>query len=161
MDESSHLTTPSQATLLPLVKPLDLNHPLTINKPSVELTTEEIEEVNKKVDKILELNLGQALHWKGREFFRDNHLVYADWYHEKTNQICAKKFQRSWQKAFSDWQDNGLEVKHLQEAYDQDIVWRKVFTDPNELTKKSIALKAVMDNEVKPPERIPGQGFYA
>jgi len=33
--ESSHLTPPSQATRLVPVKPLDLNHPLTINKPSL------------------------------------------------------------------------------------------------------------------------------
>lgn len=32
--ESSHLTRPSQATGLPRVKPLDLNHPLTTIKPS-------------------------------------------------------------------------------------------------------------------------------
>ena len=33
--ESSHLTTTSQATLLPPVKPLDLKHTLTINQPSL------------------------------------------------------------------------------------------------------------------------------
>lgn len=34
IDESSHLTTTSQATLLEVVKPLDYNHHLTINQPS-------------------------------------------------------------------------------------------------------------------------------
>jgi len=34
LDQSSHLTSGSQVTLPPLVKPLDHNHPLTVNKPS-------------------------------------------------------------------------------------------------------------------------------
>ena len=36
MDESSHLTDTSQATLLARVKPLDLNHPLTIKEPPIK-----------------------------------------------------------------------------------------------------------------------------
>ncbi len=114
------------------------------------LSEEETQQAYQKVDKILELNQGQKFYWKGREFFRDNHKSYADWYHEKTNQICGKKFQRSWQKAFSDWQNEELKIEHLQAAYDQDIVWRKVFTDPNELTKKAIALKASSESELRP-----------
>lgn len=129
-------------------------------QPPYNLSEEEIRQVNKKVDKILELNQKQALHWKGREYFAEVDLPYADWYHEKTNQVCSKKVQRSWQKAFLDWYNDRLEVRHLQAAYDQDIVWRKVFTDPNELTKKAVALKAMMTQE-EPKQRTESSGHYA
>jgi hypothetical protein len=83
--------------------------------------------------------------------FHDGHYRYADWYHGVTNQDCKKKYQRSWQKAFSEWQDAELSIEHLQKAYDEDIKWRGFITDPNELTKKAIAIKAASSKQA--PQR--------
>jgi hypothetical protein len=120
-------------------------------EPSVERIQEAVVEANKSVDTYLALSLeGAKTYWKGRDIFADNHLPYADWYHNKTNQVCNKRQQRSWMKAFSEWQDAQLSIEDLEEAYNIDILWRRVFTDPNELTAKAIAVKAL--REVKPTE---------
>jgi hypothetical protein len=111
------------------------------------LSEKDYEFVNKKVDKILEYARKSKDLWKGRDYFSDNHLAYADWYHDTTNQICGKPDHKSWQKCFGIWKDYGLEIKHLQEAYNQDIKWKQVISDPNELTKKAVAIKAM--GEVK------------
>jgi hypothetical protein len=132
---------------------------------TTQLTKEELSEIvdsaNKTMDGILKYGLQPENYWKGRECFRDNHLHYADWYHDKTNQVCGKRQQRSWQKAFLEWQDEGIEVSHLQESYAQEVVWRKFITDPNELTKKAIAIKAVAESkksEVAPESTIEDDG---
>jgi len=44
LDQSSHLTTSGKATLPPLVKPLDHNHPLTTIKPSLSERKEKAKE---------------------------------------------------------------------------------------------------------------------
>lgn len=133
-------------------------------KEKITLSPEEIKQANQKVDKILELNRKSSSLWKGRDSFRDNHLKYADWYNQKTGQECGKKSQRSWQKAFSDWQDEELDIPHLQEAYEQDVVWKKVIADPNELTKKAVAIKAMRTMAVaRMEQQVTGSssGYYA
>lgn len=80
--------------------------------------------------------------WEGREVFLQDDLPLVDWYHRVTGQVCKKSKRRSWMKAVKDWKSNGLAVDDLQAAYDADISWRKVFTDPNQLTEKAIALRA-------------------
>lgn len=131
----------------------------------IEQDKEEIiQEANQTVDMILKLNLPNAFQWKGRDSFRDNHLKYADWYNKKTGQECGKKSQRSWQKAFSEWQDEELDIPHLQEAYEQDVAWKKVIADPNELTKKAVAIKAKSKMVLAQIEQRPtgsSSGYYA
>lgn len=141
MSESSHLTNASQATLPAGVKPLDLNHPLTTTKPPIVLSEEEIQQVNSKVDAIIAGGQNPN-NWKGRETFQPNDYPLVDWYHKVTGQDCPKSKQKDWHKAVQLWYTNNLTVKDLQAAYDMDIKWRGVFTSPNQLTDKAIALKA-------------------
>jgi len=56
-DESSHLTGKSQATGLGRVKPLDLNHPLTIPQPSIAAKTSKPKKRGDLLDGYVELNL--------------------------------------------------------------------------------------------------------
>jgi len=108
-----------------------------------------------KVDKILEYARMGAGSWLGRDLFRDNHLAYADWWHGVTGQDCRKKQARDWQKAFSEWQDERLTVPQLQAAYEMDIGWRKVFTSPNQITPKALALSfATYTVEARDPEQV-------
>lgn len=122
-------------------------------KPSESLSKEDVDFVNKKVDKILALNKPSKNSWRGRENFRDNYLVYADWWNETTNQVCGKRQQKSWHKAFSEWYDEGLDIASLKESYNQDIPWKKVIADPNEITKKAVAIMAA--NSRKQPRQEP------
>jgi hypothetical protein len=130
-------------------------------RPEYKLSEQDIQFANKKVDAILGLAKKSTKYWKGRELFRDNHVAFADWWHNQTNQVCMKRSIGSWQKAFLAWQNENLSIEHLQEAYNQDIIWRKVFTDPNELTKKAVAIKALRDKqeESKPEVRIDSSGI--
>ena len=104
------------------------------------------ESANQAVDQYLEMlrayKAPTGTDWKNREVFLQDHLAFADWYHGSTGQTPSKKDVKSWMKAFSEWEQERLTVADLQVAYETDIVWRKVFTDPNELTKKAKALKA-------------------
>jgi hypothetical protein len=65
-DESSYLTSKSQATLPEPVKPLDHNHHLTIINPSLDLTTEEKEQVNKGLTAYLELSQAPGIKAEAR-----------------------------------------------------------------------------------------------
>jgi len=90
-----------------------------------------------------EMKQGKELQsWKGRETFQPNDYPLVDWYHKVTGQDCPKSKQKDWHKAVQLWYTNNLTVKDLQAAYDMDIKWRGVFTSPNQLTDKAIALKA-------------------
>ena len=64
LDQSSHLTTSGKATLPPLVKPLDHNHPLTTIKPSLserkEKAKERIEDQRAKRKDPVDWVLGNA-----------------------------------------------------------------------------------------------------
>ena len=137
--------------------PITSTVPFSSAKEEKKFTQEEMQEIedsaNRTVDGILALNMGRGDKWEGREMFRDNHLHYADWWHEKTNLACKKKNVKSWQKAFSDWRDEELAVPHLLEAYNQDIAWKKAIADPNELTKKAVAIKALAELRPPPPPR--------
>ena len=134
------LDSPSQATVPELVNPLDPNHTLTIPEPSSVLSSKDIEQVNAKVDAMI-ANSSRA-DWQGRETFRPDHYPLVDWYHNATGQDCPKSKQKDWHKAVMLWSNNGLAVEDLQAAYDMDIKWRGVFTSPNQLTDKAIALRA-------------------
>jgi hypothetical protein len=105
---------------------------------SFSLSLLEIDQCNAKVDYILTNNKET---WQGRELIRDNLLQYADWYNSTTGQVMTKRVQKSWWKALQDWQDEGLEIEHLQTAYDAQSKWRMV-SDPNMLTKDACAIKA-------------------
>jgi DNA-binding MarR family transcriptional regulator len=125
-----------------------------------ELTSEEIEQANRKVDAILRLNRQSAFQWKGRDYFKDNLLVYADWYFEKTGQICTKKYSKSWIKAFSEWREGSLDLKHLESARLARLKWKDFIADPNELTKDALAIKA-QENLVPAQVQQGSSGFYA
>lgn len=125
-----------------------------------KLSQEEIDLANKKVEMILKLNKPSAFQWKGRDYFKDNLLIYADWYFEKTGQMCAKKNQKSWQKAFSDWQDEELGVEHLESARLARLKWKEFIADPNELTKDAVAIKS--QSRITPQQPVQGgSGYYA
>jgi hypothetical protein len=125
-----------------------------------KLTPEEVEQANNKVDAILKLNRKSAFHWKGRDYFKDNLVIYADWYFEKTGQICTKRDSRSWIKAFSEWKENFLQLKHLESARLARLKWKDFIADPNELTKDA---KAIMAQENIAPAQPAqgGSGYYA
>lgn len=124
------------------------------------LTPEEIEQANNKVDAILRLNRNSAFHWKGRDYFKDNLLIYADWYFEKTGQICTKKYSKSWIKAFSEWAEGGLELKSLESARLARLKWKDFIADPNELTKDALAIKA-QESLIPVQQKQGSSGFYA
>jgi hypothetical protein len=84
----------------------------------------------------------EAESWKGRETFAPQDYTLVDWYHNVTGQDCPKSKSKDWHKAIVMWSNNNLTVEHLQAAYDMDVKWRGVFTSPNQLTDKAIALKA-------------------
>jgi len=111
------------------------------------LSEKDLEQVNRKVDAIIESSLGVP-NWSGRDFFRADHFKYVDWYHNVTGQDCPKSKRNDWHKAVMDWGQAGLEVSDLQAAYNADISWRGVFTSPNQLTVKAIALKAQSKTQV-------------
>ena len=113
-------------------------------KPPVSLTAEEIEQATRKADAILGLAnpADPSKAWKGREMMPPELLHYADWYNSATGQVAIKANRSSWWKALRAWEENGLEVKHLQEAFEARSKWRTV-ADPNELTKDAAAIKAL------------------
>ena len=128
------------------------------------LSSSEIKEItddaNTKVDMLLDIErranefieAGKA--WQGREAFRSDHYPLVDWYHKATGQDCPKSKRKDWLKAVSLWTSNGLTVADLQAAYDMDIKWRGVFTSPNQLTDKAIALKAQKQAQPKEMTRL-------
>ena len=119
-------------------------------KPPVFLTPEEIEQATRKADAILGLAnpTDPSKAWTGRDKIRPDLLEYADWYNTATGQVMTKRVQKSWWKAMGEWKDEGLEVKHLQEAFEARSKWRTV-ADPNELTKDAAAIKALGDRQVQ------------
>lgn len=123
------------------------------------LSAKDLEQVNSKVDAII-ANSAKAT-WQGRETFRPDHYPLVDWYNRVTGQECPKSKQKDWHRAVSDWAANNLTVSHLQAAYDMDIVWRGVFTSPNELTNKAVALKAQTKNTNVKREEGKSSGYYA
>lgn len=143
------LDSGSQPGLPPGVNPVDPNHPLTITETTEVLSSKDLEQVNAKVDAMI-ANSGRA-DWQGRETFRPDHYPLVDWYHKVTGQDCPKKKQKDWHAAVMNWAANGLTVADLQAAFDMDIKWRGVFTSPNQLTEKAIALKAQKQAQ---PEQI-------
>ena len=141
---------PSNRSLLPPHR-LDPNHTLTkIETKEVSLTAEEIEQATRKADAILGLAnpADPSKAWTGRDKIRPDLLHYADWYNKVTGQEMTKRVQKSWWKAMGEWKDEGLEVKHLQEAFEARSKWRTV-ADPNELTKDAAAIKALGDRRVQ------------
>ena len=154
MPESKLPPSQKEGGSLPEVSSLN-----SITENTTENTTKEVfskeffEEANKLSDAIIANSKPSRNDlWKGREFFRDNHFAYADWYHEKTGQTCGKKNQRAWQKAFSDWQDENLSIDSLQQAYNARIAWKKFIVDPNELTKDAMAIQALPPVVVEDPK---------
>ena len=113
------------------------------------LSSKDYEQVNAKVDAMI-TNSARA-DWTGREAFRSDHYPLVDWYHKVTGQDCPMSKRKDWMKAVSLWSSNALTVADLQAAYDMDISWRGVFTSPNQLTDKAIALKA--QKQAQPQER--------
>jgi len=109
-----------------------------------EIKGDYVAQANKKMDAILAFAAQASEHnsWQGRELFRPDHIPFVDWYHERTGQTCPKSKQNDWMRALLDWSANALTVEDLQAAYEMDIKWRGVFTSPNELTTKAIAIKA-------------------
>lgn len=144
----------------------ELSHDSRVNNAQLEeqekpeLTQEEIEQANNKVDAILRLNRNSAFRWKGRDYFKDNLLIYADWYFEKTGQICTKKYSKAWIKAFSEWLEGGLEPKHLESARQARLKWKEFIADPNELTKDALAIKA-QESLIPVQATQGGSGYYA
>jgi hypothetical protein len=124
------LDYPSQATLPEVVKPLDLNHHLTINKPSIASQEEKMQEVkddaNKEVDYILKISLSPKAiqdavakfflltpHWEGNKFNRQ----WMSWAME--NDVTPAQIENAanlWKsdKRFN-WQQPGL--KGIQEHW--------------------------------------------
>lgn len=155
---------PSQPGLPEVVNPVDPNHTITIQEPSKQifLTESELKEAGDKVNKIIELSTQPKNHYVGRDQVSPETLVYADWYNGVTNQAMTKRVKKSWWKALGEWKEEGLEVAHLQEAYDARSKWRTV-TDPNELTKDAVAIKALGSKPATntQPQREEGKGFYA
>lgn len=138
LDPQTSILTPSNGCETSTY-PFDPNH-ITIHKTTdVSLSKEELDQVNKQVDAMID----SAKHdtWQGRELIRDNLLPLADWYNRTTGQVMTKRVQKSWWKALQDWQDEGLAPEHLQTAYDAQSKWRTV-SDPNQLTKDACAVKA-------------------
>jgi len=103
------------------------------------LDSEDLKQVNKKVDAIIGMSNGDG--WQGRELIRADLLPLADWYNKATNQVMTKRAQKSWWKALGEWKEEGLQPEHLQIAFDNQSKWRMV-SDPNMLTKDAVAIKA-------------------
>ena len=112
-------------------------------KEKSALSQKDIDQVNKKVDAFIGFSKQGKDVWRGREYFRDNQWLYADWYHGVTGQIAAKSVYRSWQKAFSAWQDAGLTIESLETAKVARLKWKEFIADPNELTKDAAAVQAM------------------
>lgn len=164
-DEADEKELPQNSDNLPHEND-NLPHDSRVNSAQLEeqekpeLTQDEIEQANKKVDMILRLNRKSAFQWKGRDYFKDNLLIYADWYFEKTGQICTKRYSKSWIKAFSEWLESSLDLKHLESARQARLKWKEFIADPNELTKDALAIKA---QESLIPQSLPtgSSGYYA
>jgi len=122
------------------------------NKEKNSLSSKDYEQVNAKVDAMI-TNSARA-DWTGREAFRPDHYPLVDWYHKVTGQDCPMSKRKDWLKAVSLWSSNALTVADLQAAYDMDISWRGVFTSPNQLTEKAIALKAQKQAQPKEMTRL-------
>lgn len=117
------------------------------------LSAEELKQVNDKVDAILSFAKRGDFQWKGREIFNDNLVVYADWYFNKTGQIPTQRTKKSWIKAFSEWKSEGLSLDDLEKARLHCIPWKKIISDPNELTKYACAFKAQGSSVVSEHEK--------
>ena len=130
-DESSDLTSKSQATLPPLVKPLDLNHPLTVRKPSSTpsgVSAPEKTSKNQEPDlldgilhyaKIREEKEKEGKSWTHREKFPEPFLDNLDAYVFLTGQKPIKKNVSDWLMTAQDWHDLGVKPADIQKAYEK------------------------------------------
>jgi hypothetical protein len=97
-----------------------------------------------------------GISWRGRELLPHHYLEYGDWFYAKTGleMYAARskaKINSSWLKAFKDWWENEITPAHLQIAYDAQKVWRMI-SDPNQLTKDAVAVKAAGVKNQEPQE---------
>ena len=131
-----------------------------LKKKKVSLSQKEIQKKGEQVKGYLDLlSQGTGKAWTGRETFLPQHLPLVDWYHGATGQDCPKGKRAEWMKAVGAWAAAGLTVADLQAAYDMDINWRKVFTGPNQLTDKAMALKAQKKATPRPPTNTADQAW--
>lgn len=135
---------------------LNLPNGKIINSPvqpeTTSLSSKDFEQANAKVDAMIRNSASPD--WQGRETFLPDHYPLVDWYHTTTGQVCSKSKQKDWHRAVNDWTANNLTPSDMQAAYDMDIKWRGVFTSPNQLTDKAIALKS------KPQAQKQDEEFY-
>lgn len=106
------------------------------------LSSEDFEKAGEMV-KAMVTNAQRRDAWKFRETFKKEHYVYADWWHEISGQPINKAQVRTCQKAFQQWEMQGIEFPALFEAYNSRVKWKKVISDPNELTKDAAAIQAL------------------
>lgn len=149
IDESSHLTDTSQATLLGRVKPLDPNHQLTIIKtPNISFSNLQGIEASIYAGRPTtqeDINASNKDTWRGRELLGDNYLPYGDWWHAKTglHMYGAKakaKVDAEWLNAFKAWYEFEITIPALDEAY-QANEWRKV-SKPSQITADAKLVQA-------------------
>lgn len=138
-DETAELSLQtSELSLDPTVKVHNKNN----KKNKKNLSSEDFEKAGEMV-KAMVTNAQRRDAWKFRETFKKEHYVYADWWHEISGQPINKAQVRTCQKAFQQWEMQGIEFPALFEAYNSRVKWKKVISDPNELTKDAAAIQAL------------------
>lgn len=160
LDQSSHLTSDSQATLPEVVKPLDLKH--TLNQQE---TKQVLSSADKTVDGILAFEkkaqeATQSGNWQGRENTPSHLLKYADWWNSKTGQEMKGKVRADWFKEFTRWNEEQVSLSALEEAFEHVKGWKRIVSKPSDVTNDAIAINA-LPKPNKPEAAITQEGgFY-
>jgi hypothetical protein len=136
--ESSHLTNDSQATLLPSVKPLDLNHQSTINKPSYT------KNADKKVDAILEAGRQSAS--KSWTLLPEIFQPLAEAFCNATTLKYKKQFASDWMATISDWLGDGYTSETIAKAVKECVASGMPVTRPGSIDWKLRDLKVKRAN---------------
>jgi hypothetical protein len=123
------------------VQPTTPEPSLTVKEPSsrVELSEVEYEQAAAKVDAMIENARRDT--YANRDKIPEPYLPLADAYHNLTGQEPTKRVLHDWLQTFSEWQSEGIQPKHVQQAF-KESTGRFMVARPGSLTNMAAAFKA-------------------
>jgi hypothetical protein len=123
------------------VQPTAPEPSLTVNEPSSRAHPSEVdyEQAAAKVDAMVENARRDT--YANRDKIPEPYLPLADAYHNLTGQEPTKRVLHDWLQTFSEWQSEGIQSKHVQQAF-KESTGRFVVARPGSLTNTAAAFKA-------------------
>lgn len=108
------------------------------------LSKKEIEQANAKVDAMI--SNSRKVKYQNRDKMPEPYLVFADLYHELTQQEPTKRAIFDWFSTFEDWKQEGLQPEHIRAAWEHANRPDGGFAvgRPGALTNTAVAMKTKM-----------------